>query len=148
MNSNNINKFVSRFKTKNYKFLILNILKEKKVYNFIKYLVCINVTKSNIFLTFSNIIGLVQKSYSKYSLKLKKNSMENEVFNKVIKYIFINYKFVNNNPIAFHFVNLNFDFDLFFEKTFKKFTILSYKFFEKFSFNGCRKKKFKKTKNG
>lgn len=118
--------------------------------NFISYILKVNITKSNIFLIIKNINNQLILSISSgifnYTTKRQKKNLEicSKFFNFCLKY----YKELFYNSFSFFFKNTKKNYRNNFIKYFKKiFIIKNIENYNLKPFNGCRKRKKKKTRN-
>lgn len=123
----------------------------KKSYNYIiKTVISIvsNKKSNNSFLTIlkwssknkQQVIYSLKKLTEQTSIKKINNQLLKHYYNILLK----NLKMYNHLPIAIHFYNIKFNFKWFIEKLSACFFISVTKFYNKISYNGCRKKKLKK----
>ena len=120
--------------------------KIKFKYYLIKFIINISFIKSNIFLHIMDCSGKSKylKSSKAINNKLKSLSIQNlENFYKILV---SDLNFLKNTPIAIHFNNIEFNYPWLTERISKKLFLTVLKFYNKYSHNGCRKKKLKRKK--
>lgn len=118
-------------------------------YYFVKFIINISTSKSNIFLHIMNCLGHQQYFFSIAILKKANNKKiltNNQILEKFYKILLIKFKFLQDIPIVIHFNGTELNFQWFIEKISKKFFIIVTKFYSKYSHNGCRRKKMKRKK--
>lgn len=111
---------------------------------FIKFVVSITIKKSNMFVYIIDCLNTKNIFFSTKSLL--KHKMKNLKFNNLenfYKILISKCKFLKNKPIAIHFNCLELNYKWFLQKLAKKMFIIIIKFFNKYAYNGCRKKKTK-----
>lgn len=161
LNLNSINCFLVKIKQKKYTKLILNKkihLFKKTIllnnnnnlnYYFVKFIINLTFKKSNTFIHIMDCLGYEKYFYSIKNLSKKLKSFKfNNQLEKFYKILIGKFKFLKNNPIAIHLNNIQ-NYKWFIEKLTKKFIVIIVKFYNKYSHNGCRRKKKKnKKRNG
>lgn len=149
-----INLFLTNLKYKkkiqtNINFLLVHYRKFNIVfikYNFIiQKIVSIILTYSNSFLTIQNfkgkkIFNCSIKAVEQYNNKMQ--NLNNQILKHYYKVLVLKLKLIKI-PVAFHFYNLNSNFNWFLQKISKKIFVVVVKSFKKYAHNGCRKKKLK-----
>ena len=109
-------------------------------YFFVKFVLFITTKKSNIFIHVLDCLGNEKFFYSKNSRFDKFSQTYNKLEN-FYKILITKFKFLKKKPLAVYFNNTQLNYRWFLNKIFKKFFIINVKFFNKYSHNGCKKKK-------
>lgn len=114
----------------------------------IMYIIDITFSKSNTFLHVMDHSGRLKFFCSAGSLKFKGKSKRSRfnVFKAIYRILVTKLQFLRNKPIALHLKNVGFNKFFIIKKLKKKFFVKVVKIFNFFPFNGCRKKKVRRTK--
>lgn len=145
--------FLNNIKQKNYKLVNCQLSKNvgTKPLNgniVIMYVLAITFSRSNTFFHLMDFSGKLKYSCSAGQLKYKGKSKLNRL--EVLKSIYLilakKLKFLKGKPIALHLNNVGSRYYKIIVKLKKKFYIKIIKIFDRFPFNGCRKKKVRRIK--
>ena len=117
---------------------------------FLKYVIGIFISKTNITIFLTNIKGEIKHFVSSSILKLNKKQNKITIISKLFKILLLKNAFLKKeNCVVLHFKNVNQRTALvlysFISRYFKN--ILSIKIFNNKPYNGCRPKKIKRKKN-
>lgn len=136
-------------KSFNTKSKILNINKNKLKLDLINYVIKINSTKTNTFLTITDSKGNLKLSFSSGQLGLKKRQKISQpsTLIQLLKKVFLKAKFIKNKTVGLQFKNVKPFHELIILKMLKsKIFIKSIRSYNLFPHNGCRPKKLKRFK--
>jgi len=149
------------------KVTLLNTLKEKNYKNFsskifsygnfekfdkedflVTYIIDITFSKTNTFIHVMDFSGRLKFFCSAGALKYKGKSKRSRsaVLKDMYKILLTKLKFLKDQPIALHLKNVGFAKFWVVKLLKKKFFIKVVKSFNSYPYNGCRKKKMKRTK--
>ena len=127
--------------------LIIKLLNIKNRLNIVTFIISFIFKKSNIFVHITDCLGnqLYFYSVGYFGYTIKKNKTT-QILQKFIKTIFVKLKFLINNKVVIHLVNINYTIYWLLNKLYEKLLLINIKIFNCFSYNGCRKKKLKRIK--
>ena len=114
-----------------------------------EYLVKVNLSKANIMISVTTVIGNPKIFISTGLLKLKKKQKKSKslVLMQIFKVIFSRLNLLENRIIVLQFKNVKTYYELFIIKLLKEKVFLkSIKSYNNLPFNGCRPKKIKRFK--
>ena len=121
---------------------------KSKIY-FVKFIIYILCHKSNIFINVMDCLGNQKINYSIGNIKLNKSKnfkLDTKVLENFYKTIITKLKFLKNMPVSIYFNSIEFNYQWFLEKISKKLFLTIVKFYNRYSHNGCRKRKIKRKK--
>lgn len=142
---------VNNIKQQNYKLVNQKLFKTKSshlINDHIMYIIDLMVSKSNTFLHVMDASGKLKFfcSAGQLQFKGKNKKFRSNVFKSIYKILVTKLLFLKNKPIALHLKNVGFNRFFIIKKLKQKFFIKTVKIFNFFPFNGCRKKKIRRTK--
>jgi ribosomal protein S11 len=142
---------INTIKQHNYKLVNQKLFKTKSIHSIndsIMYIIDLMVSKSNTFLHVMDSTGKLKFFCSAGHLqyKGKNKKFRFTVLKSIYRILITKLHFLRNKPIALHLKNVGFNRFLIIKKLKKKFFIKTVKIFNLFPFNGCRKKKIRRTK--
>ncbi len=115
---------------------------------FVMYIIKIYFSKKNTLFHLSDYAGNIKFFYSAGSFQQKGKSKVSRsiVLKKFYKILTSKLKFIKKVPLAVHFKHADSNMFWFVKKLKKKFFITVVKHFNKYPYNGCRKKKIRRKK--
>lgn len=115
---------------------------------FVMYIIEISFSKKNTLFHISDCLGNVKFFYSAGSFqhKGKGKISRSTVLRKFYRLLISKLKFVKKVPIAIHFKNADSNIFWFLKRLKKKLFITVVKHFNRYPYNGCRKKKIRRKK--
>jgi ribosomal protein S11 len=143
---------LNKLKQKNYKLVNSKLLQNKHLNslndNIIMYIIDVTFSRSNTFLHIMDASGKLKFYCSAGHLEYKGKSKKDhfDVFKSMYHIIVTKLKFLKNKPVALHLKNVGFRRFWIIKKLKKKIFIKIIRVFNCFPFNGCRKKKIRRTK--
>jgi ribosomal protein S11 len=142
---------INNIKQNNYKLVNQKLFKTKTnhlIKDSIMYIIDLMISKSNTFLHVTDASGKLKFfcSAGHLQFKGKNKKFRSNVFKSIYRILITKLHFLKNKPIALHLKNVGFNRFFIIKKLKKKFFIKTIKIFNFFPFNGCRKKKVRRTK--
>lgn len=115
---------------------------------FVMYIIEIYFSKKNTLLHISDFSGNLKLFYSAGSFQQKGNGKvaRSIILRKFYRTLISKLKFAKKVPIAVHFKNADSNIFWFLKKLKKKFFITIVKHFNRYPYNGCRKRKIRRKK--
>jgi ribosomal protein S11 len=129
--------------------VFLNYPLSAKSKSLIKYIVSFNLLEKNTFLNVTDVRGNLKYYWSAgiVEFKGKRKTKQPQVLNNLIDVLKSDAKFLNNEPIALHLINVNyFSYNYVLSKLEEKFFITFIRVFYAKPHNGCRPRKIKRGK--
>jgi small subunit ribosomal protein S11 len=131
----------------------LNLISKNNFFNkpknLIKYIISINLLEKNTFVNVTDIKGKLKffRSAGFVELKGKRKIKQPLALNSLINSLKSDAKFLYNQPIALHLINVNsFSYNYVLSKLEEKFFITYIRAFNLIPHNGCRPRKIKRGK--
>lgn len=115
---------------------------------FVTYILEISFAKKNTLFHLSDYSGNIKFFYSAGSVELtgKGKTWRGRILRQFYKLLISKLKFVRKVPLAVHFKNVNSNLFWFIKKLKKKFLITIIQSSQKYPYNGCRNRKFRRKK--
>ena len=142
----------NKVKEANYKKVSLNFhnkLRKPSNFTFVMYIVEISFSKKNTLFHVSDCLGNLKFFYSAGSFQQKGRGkrFRSMLIKNFLRMLISKLRFLKKRiPLALHLKNVNFISFRFLKRLREKFTVNFIKYFNQYSYNGCRTKKIRRKK--